>query len=310
MPTTSNYPSDSLLPPTPVPNCPLFPGFMRGVCRWLAGRGGTCGWESSTSRAERSANYGRLLEKVKRQRRDIKRKDEATQKLLVQSLERKQLLFESRRVKQKTLIEKYRKKLSWSSSIALRPKLKPKSKLKKSLEVAIEVDREEDKGQIFGLTEVIAKPRASLKKLVTLSLPSKPLVRDNSKADFMNLSPRYIVDRIAEAQKRQEKAKFKGIGLESTAYYRKYMSGQGREEKDRRKSSLQQKYLRSMKVIKRANEHVQSINRIREQMRKAAERKSSSLVVVLEANLDNAFHKMDQDLNRVTAYAKYSLDFP
>eukprot|EP00826_Nyctotherus_ovalis_P037401 TRINITY_DN3406_c0_g1_i7.p1 TRINITY_DN3406_c0_g1~~TRINITY_DN3406_c0_g1_i7.p1 ORF type:complete len:255 (-),score=96.02 TRINITY_DN3406_c0_g1_i7:152-916(-) len=250
-----------------------------------------------------SANYERLLEKVKRQRREIKRKDEATQQLLVESLERRQLLFESKRKKQKALIERYRKKLSWSSSIPFRPKLKPKSKLKNSLEIAIEMDREEDKGQIFGLTEVIAKPRASLKKLIAL-------VKDNSKADFMNLSPRYIVDKIAEAQKRHEKAKFKGIGLESTAYYRKYMSGQEKEEKDKRKSSLQQKYLRSMKVIKRANEHVQSINRIREQMRKVAEKKNSSLVVVLEANLDNAFHKMDQDLNRVTAYAKYSLDFP
>jgi len=250
-----------------------------------------------------------LLEKVRKQRREIRRNDEASQKRLLENLERKQLIFESRKMQRDMIIEKYRKNLSWSSGSPLHRKPKEKINLKGSLKAAIEVEKEQEaKDQIFGLTEVIPKPKVSLKSIKMDSVSPKQLGRDNSKRDFIDLSARYIVEKIAEAQKKQEKIRFKGIGLESTTYYKKYMQYQEQDKKQY--SKLPHRYLKSMKGMKRTNEHVQSINRIREQMKKLTDKKNSSLIVVLESNLDNAFNKMDQDLNRVTAYAKYSLDFP
>ena len=175
------------------------------------------------------------------------------------------------------------------------------------MEKVIEPDEEDEQnGQIFGLTEVAnKKPKKNLAS--SLSVPKET---DNKNVDFMSLSPKYIIDTINEAEKKNEKVQFKGIGIESTMYYKRYMSDKKEIKQKSNIETLKEKYIRSVRLTKRPNEHIQSFNRIKEQMQKISEKQNSSFVVAMESNLDNAFKRMEQDLNRVNAYAKYSFDFP
>ena len=143
---------------------------------------------------------------------------------------------------------------------------------------------------------------------MTLDIPPSKTVHLN-KADFATLSPEYIINKINKAQKKNEKIKFKGIGLESTVYYRKYISTNKNTESKGKDMSLPKKYLKIFRTPHETNERAKSFNRIKNQLSKGIQRRTRSFAVVLESNLDRAFNMMNRNLNRVTAYAKYNYNF-
>eukprot|EP01022_Parablepharisma_sp_SALTPOND_P005148 TRINITY_DN121800_c0_g1_i1.p2 TRINITY_DN121800_c0_g1~~TRINITY_DN121800_c0_g1_i1.p2 ORF type:complete len:254 (-),score=31.02 TRINITY_DN121800_c0_g1_i1:103-864(-) len=238
---------------------------------------------------------------------EIKKRDQDSQELKLVKLKRKQSILERKRAEKKTLIEEYKKMArSWTPAARLSP---PKFKRRVKVEKIEEENEQEEKGGFFALTELNANPKKNLTELPPLKVSPKKIAEDTEN-DFWKLSPRCIIEKINESVKNGEKVRFKGIGLESTLYYRKYMSDKSAEERHEKNKASAEQYFKSVKNVRRANEHVLSFNRIKAQLQKLADKKSSSFMVVLESNLDTAFKRMDRDLNRVTAYAKYSSDFP
>jgi len=197
--------------------------------------------------------------------------------------------------------------------------IKPRRRLHETVivekveEVSPEQEKiEENTGGFFALTEIHNKNQISPNRRNIIDLPPVKIApkKSNENMDFSDLSPKYIIEKINESVKNGEKVRFKGIGLESTEYYKKYLENQQEKEKHEKNKQLAEQYFKSIRNIRRPNEHVQSFNRIKAQLNKLAERKNKSFVVVLENNMDSAFQRMDRELNRGTAYAKYSPDFP
>ena len=216
------------------------------------------------------------------------------------------------RERKKLIIEEY-KKLARSSTPAMRLSI-PKRKLRRNTIVkkVVEEDEKVDDakaGGLFALTEVNPNAKKVAAELPPVS-PSKGAQKKDEENDFWKLSPRCILDKINESIRNGEKVRFKGIGLEATHYYKKYMMDRSVQEKHEKNKVLAEEYFKAVKCIKRPNEHVKSFNRIKEQLQKIADRKATSFTVILESNLENAFKLMNRDLNRVTAYAKYNPNFP
>eukprot|EP00826_Nyctotherus_ovalis_P024223 TRINITY_DN18761_c0_g1_i1.p1 TRINITY_DN18761_c0_g1~~TRINITY_DN18761_c0_g1_i1.p1 ORF type:complete len:220 (-),score=53.71 TRINITY_DN18761_c0_g1_i1:144-803(-) len=179
-----------------------------------------------------------------------------------------------------------------------------KRKLKKA-RVNIEPEEVEERDQIFNLTAIGNAQK--IKRVSSNNLLHKPV--NASKGDFASLSPNCIIEKINEAQKKNERPKFKGVGLESTVYYKKYMSERRVIDVKDRVTPLPEKYLKAFRTPHQANERTKSFNRIKQQLGKSSQKRSRSFVAVLESNLDRAFNLMNRDINRVTAYAKYNQDF-
>ncbi len=167
-------------------------------------------------------------------------------------------------------------------------------------------------GGLFTLTEVTVngkKVRSEPEpKLISIPIPTTKKEEDDG--SFWKMSPRCIIEKISEAVRAGEKVRFKGVGLESTVYYKKYMSNTEEEDKKEQNKEFAERYFRAAKGRKRVNEHMVSFNRIKDQLRRTAERKVGNLAVVLESNLDTAYTRLERDLNRVNAYQKYSYDIP
>ena len=138
------------------------------------------------------------------------------------------------------------------------------------------------------------------------SISPKLLRRDNSKIDFANLSPKYIVEKFEEAELMNRRIRFKGIGIESTLYYNKYMQNKKNKKNTDKIHRLPEEYVRRVKFKKRTNERLESFNRIRDRLITMSEKKPMNLSMMLSMNLNNAFAKLD----RASAYAKYNADFP
>ena len=77
-----------------------------------------------------------------------------------------------------------------------------------------------------------------------------------NKYSFTNLSTKYIVNKINDAQKSNKKIIFKGVGLESTLYYKKYMM---ENELTKRHISLP---LKSQRLYKKEKEYLKVLKRI------------------------------------------------
>ena len=193
-----------------------------------------------------------------------------------------------------------------------------KPKLKHSLNVE-EIEEEPDKGDaevrgVFTLTEVAVNGR----NLQTVPPetetgkvnPKREKDQPDEESTFWKLSPRYIIEKVNDAIKNGTRVHFKGVGLESTSYYKKYMTNQEAEERHERNKQEAERYFRATRIQKRANEHMLSFNRIKDQLRKTTDKKSNSFAVVLESNLENAYGTLQRNVNRANAYQKYSYDIP
>ena len=123
--------------------------------------------------------------------------------------------------------------------------------------------------------------------------------------EFGNLSPAYILNRINEAQKKNKKIKFKGIGIESTLYYNKYML---KDDNKRGKTALPEKCLKVFHKSSLPSEHVKSVNRINKHFKKVAIKRGYNFPEVLESGLDNAFKMMARNSNKMASCIKYQVD--
>ncbi len=170
----------------------------------------------------------------------------------------------------------------------------------------------EEVGGLFTLTEVRTAPKREpiAKPLAVHSKKEEGEEGSSDDGSFRQLSPRAIIERVNNAAKSGEKAHFKGIGLESTRYYKLYMSNQKEEEVHEQRKQEAERYFKNLLPKRRVNEHMLSFNRIKDLLTRSAARKAPTLGVVLKANLDDAYRHLQNDFERVNAYQKYSYNIP
>ena len=127
----------------------------------------------------------------------MKNQEERSKELILENLKKKQLFLEKKRNYQKELIKVCREMLNSMSTSPKKQLLKLKPEVKKLIESK---PIEETKTKIFNLTEAITKPKANISRNILDPVTPKYVIKDGPETDFMNLSPKYIIDKINEAQ--------------------------------------------------------------------------------------------------------------